>query len=118
MDFEALLGLLQDPGDQVVPPTIYDDIRSMYTGLSDNFSSAQAKIGELTEANGTLTEQLNAMKAANYDLLTQVQGAAEKVTGDGDSDGVVGEDESGDSEDDGSIDAFFDKRVEDEDKED
>ena len=115
MDFEALLGLLQDPGDQVVPPTIYDDIRSMYTGLSDNFSSAQAKIGELTDANSTLTEQLNAMKAANYDLLTQVQGAAEKVTGDGD--GTVGEDESGDSEDDGSIDAFFDKRIEDEDKE-
>lgn len=116
MDFEALLGLLQDPGDQVVPPTIYDDIRSMYTGLSDNFSSAQAKIGELTDANSTLTEQLNAMKAANYDLLTQVQGAVEKVTGDGD-DATV-EDESGDSEDDGSIDAFFDKRVEDEDKED
>ena len=116
MDFEALLGLLQDPGDQVVPPTIYDDIRSMYTGLSDNFSSAQAKIGELTDANSTLTEQLNAMKAANYDLLTQVQGAAEKVTGD--SNGVAGEDESGDSEDDGSIDAFFDKRIEDEDKED
>ena len=115
MDFEALLGLLQDPGDQVVPPTIYDDIRSMYTGLSDNFSSAQAKIGELTDANSTLTEQLNAMKAANYDLLTQVQGAAEKVTGDGD--GAAGEDESEDSEDDGSIEAFFDKRVEDEDKE-
>lgn len=118
MDFEALLGLLQDPGDQVVPPTIYDDIRSMYTGLSDNFSSAQAKIGELTDANSTLTEQLNAMKAANYDLLTQVQGAAEKVTGDGDGDGTAGEGEPEDSEDDGSIDAFFDKRVEDEDKED
>lgn len=109
MDFEALVGLLQNPGDAVVPPTIYDDIRSQYNGLSENFSSAQAKINELTESNSVLSDQLNKMKAANYDLLTQVQGKPAESEGDdgsGDSDADDG--------DDGSIDAFFDKRVEDE----
>lgn len=112
MDFDALVGLLQDPGDSVVPPTIYDDIRSQYNGLSENFSSAQAKINELTESNSVLSDQLSKMKAANYDLLTQVQGKPAESEGDSDSD------DSGDSDaddgDDGSIDAFFDKRVEDE----
>lgn len=110
MDFEALVGLLQDPGDAVVPPTIYDDIRSQYNGLSENFSSAQAKINELTESNSVLSDQLNKMKAANYDLLTQVQGRPAESGGDSDDSG----DNDADDGDDGSIDAFFDKRVEDE----
>ena len=111
MDFEALINAVQNPGEGGVPPTIYDDIRATYQGVQDQFSSAQAKIGELTESNSTLAEQLNAMKAANYDLLTQVnaQSAPEKSEGDGDPD-------DDDDEDDGSIDAFFEKR--DDDKED
>ena len=112
MDFEALVGLLQDPGDAVVPPTIYDDIRSQYNGLSENFSSAQAKINELTESNNVLSDQLNKMKAANYDLLTQVQGKPTESEGDDGSDDS--DDNDADDGDDGSIDAFFDKRVEDE----
>ena len=112
MDFEALVGLLQDPGDAVVPPTIYDDIRSQYNGLSENFSSAQAKINELTESNNVLSDQLNKMKAANYDLLTQVQGKPAESEGDSDSDDSG--DNDADEGDDGSIVAFFDKRVEDE----
>ena len=109
MDFEALVGLLQDPGDAVVPPTIYDDIRSQYNGLSENFSSAQAKINELTESNGILSDQLNKMKAANYDLLTQVQGKPAESEGDSDDSG----DNDADDGDDGGIDAFFDKRDDD-----
>lgn len=112
MDFESLVGLLQDPGDAVVPPTIYDDIRSQYNGLSENFSSAQAKINELTESNNVLSDQLNKMKAANYDLLTQVQGRPAESEGDDGSDDSS--DSDADDGDDGSIDAFFDKRVEDE----
>ena len=113
MDFEALINAVQNPGEGGVPPTIYDDIRATYQGVQDQFSSAQAKIGELTESNTTLAEQLNAMKAANYDLLTQVnaQSAPEKAD-DSDSSGE-GEPED---EDDGGIDAFFEKR--DDDKED
>ena len=113
MDFEALINAVQNPGEGGVPPTIYDDIRATYQGVQDQFSSAQAKIGELTESNSTLAEQLNAMKAANYDLLTQVnaQSAPEKSEGDGD-----GDSDDDDDEDDGSIDAFFNKR--DDDKED
>ena len=114
MDFEALINAVQNPGEGGVPPTIYDDIRATYQGVQDQFSSAQAKIGELTESNTTLAEQLNAMKAANYDLLTQVnaQSAPEKSEGDGGGDS----DDSDDEEDDGGIDAFFEKR--DDDKED
>ena len=113
MDFEALINAVQNPGEGGVPPTIYDDIRATYQGVQDQFSSAQAKIGELTESNSTLAEQLNAMKAANYDLLTQVnaQSAPEKETPDGDS-----SEEGEDDGDDGGIDAFFEKR--DDDKED
>ena len=114
MDFEALINAVQNPGEGGVPPTIYDDIRATYQGVQDQFSSAQAKIGELTESNSTLAEQLNAMKAANYDLLTQVnaQSAPEKTGEDaGDS-----SDDGEDDEDDGGIDAFFNKR--DDDKED
>lgn len=113
MDFEALVGLLQDPGEAVVPPTIYDDIRSQYNGLSENFSSAQAKINELTESNNVLSDQLDKMKAANYDLLTQVQGSSSSDSGEGDSESSEGDGDDGDG-DDGGIDAFFDKRVEDE----
>lgn len=114
MDFEALINAVQNPGEGGVPPTIYDDIRATYQGVQDQFSSAQAKIGELTESNTTLAEQLNAMKAANYDLLTQVnaQSAPEKSEGNADSD----DGDSDDEEDDGGIDAFFSKR--DDDKED
>ena len=114
MDFEALINAVQNPGEGGVPPTIYDDIRATYQGVQDQFSSAQAKIGELTESNNTLADQLNAMKAANYDLLTQVnaQSAPEKNEDNGDGDS----DNSDDDEDDGGIDAFFEKR--DDDKED
>ena len=115
MDFEALINAVQNPGEGGDPPTIYDDIRATYQGVQDQFSSAQAKIGELTESNTTLAEQLNAMKAANYDLLTQVnaQSAPEKSEPESSSDsGEDGEDD----EDDGGIDAFFSKR--DDDKED
>ena len=114
MDFEALINAVQNPGEGGVPPTIYDDIRATYQGVQDQFSSAQAKIGELTESNNTLADQLNAMKAANYDLLTQVnaQSAPEKA---GDNEGSDSDD-SDDEEDDGGIDAFFEKR--DDDKED
>lgn len=109
MDFEALVGLLQNPGDAVVPPTIYDDIRSQYNGLSENFSSAQAKINELTESNSVLSDQLSKMKAANYDLLTQVQGKPVEPEGDSDDSG----DSDADDGDDGGIDAFFNKRDDD-----
>nr|DAV00905.1 MAG TPA: hypothetical protein [Caudoviricetes sp.] len=114
MDFEALINAVQNPGEGGVPPTIYDDIRATYQGVQDQFSSAQAKIGELTESNSTLAEQLNAMKAANYDLLTQVnaQSAPEKS----EDNGGDSSDDSDDEEDDGGIDAFFEKR--DDDKED
>lgn len=114
MDFEALINAVQNPGEGGVPPTIYDDIRATYQGVQDQFSSAQAKIGELTESNTTLVEQLNAMKAANYDLLTQVnaQSAPEKTEEDDGGSSDDGEDD----EDDGGIDAFFSKR--DDDKED
>ena len=114
MDFEALINAVQNPGEGGVPPTIYDDIRATYQGVQDQFSSAQAKIGELTESNNTLADQLNAMKAANYDLLTQVnaQSAPEKSEDNGGGDS----DDSDDEEDDGGIDAFFEKR--DDDKED
>lgn len=113
MDFEALINAVQNPGEGGIPPTIYDDIRATYQGVQDQFSSAQAKIGELTESNATLAEQLNAMKAANYDLLTQVnaQSAPEKSEDDADSD-----DGDSDDEDDGGIDAFFEKRDDKEDK--
>ena len=111
MDFEALINAVQNPGEGGVPPTIYDDIRATYQGVQDQYSSAQAKIGELTESNTTLAEQLNAMKAANYDLLTQVnaQSAPEKS---GDNEGSDSDD-SDDEEDDGGIDAFFEKREDD-----
>ena len=111
MDFEALINAVQNPGEGGVPPTIYDDIRATYQGVQDQFSSAQAKIGELTESNTALAEQLNAVKAANYDLLTQVnaQSAPEKNEDNEGSDS----DDSDDEEDDGGIDAFFEKRDDD-----
>lgn len=116
MDFEALINAVQNPGEGGVPPTIYDDIRATYQGVRDQFSSAQAKIGELTESNNTLADQLNAMKAANYDLLTQVNAQSAPEKGDsGGGDSSEGSDD-GENEDDGSIDAFFNKR--DDDKED
>lgn len=78
MDFEQLLGLLADPGDQEVPETIFDDLRSSHTSAVDGATdSAAAKISELESQIAELMTQVNTLKSANWDLSQQIPKAGD-----------------------------------------
>jgi hypothetical protein len=69
-DFEHLLGLARNPGDDGAPETIYDDLGAAY---NDRVSSADAKISELSSSLSEKDSELQRVKAHNYELLTAVQ---------------------------------------------
>jgi hypothetical protein len=82
-DIEELLGQLQNPGDDGVPDTIYDDIRAAHTGaLEATQSTAQAKIDELVAAHEATQAEVNRLKAANWDLFEQIPKAGDETPGD------------------------------------
>ena len=84
MDLEELLNQLQNPGDDGVPDTIYDDIRATHTGaLESTQSTAQAKIDELNSAYEESVAENARLKAANWDLFEQIPKAGDDEPGDG-----------------------------------
>lgn len=78
MDIEELIGLLQNPGDDGLPDTIYDDLRSAHTGAVDEVhSTAQAKMSELEAAIAERDAQIEKLKADNWDLFEQIPKAGD-----------------------------------------
>ena len=78
-DIESLLAQLQNPGEDGVPNTIYDDIRAAHTGaLEETQSTAQAKIDELAQAHEATVAEVNRLKAANWDLFEQIPKAGDE----------------------------------------
>ena len=67
MDVEDLLALLENPGENEIPPTIYDDLRGAFNGMNEG---SAAKVAELTATIEALTADNSRLKAHNYDLLT------------------------------------------------
>ena len=80
-DIEDLIAQLQNPGDDGLPDTIYDDLRGAHTSAIDGVrSSAQAK---LEESNGLIAqrdEEINHLKRSNWDLFEQVGKAGDDGT--------------------------------------
>ena len=94
MDLESIIGRLQAGGDE----TVYDDLNSLYTGVSERADSADAKIEALTAEITAATQTISDLKAHNYDLLMQLEKSAPR-DGDGDGDGEVDADGDGDEDD-------------------
>ena len=83
-ELEELLNVLQNPGDEGVPDTIYDDIRATHTGaLESTQATAQAKMDELNTALEAATAENSRLKAANWDLFEQIPKAGDDEPGDG-----------------------------------
>lgn len=79
MDIEELITILQNPGDDGPPETIYDDLRTAHTSALDGASS---KIEELNTAISERDAEIDRLKSANWDLFEQIPKA-------GDSDGTT-----------------------------
>ena len=68
MDFESLIAMMRNPGEDGIPETIYDDLSASYTEMS---STSGAKVEEQNALIAQLSAELTAAKAHNYDLLLQ-----------------------------------------------
>lgn len=66
MDFAELLAQLQNPGEDGLSPTIYDDLSATYT---NDMSTRDARIQVTDEQLAAVQAELLAVKAVNYDLL-------------------------------------------------
>lgn len=93
MDLENIIGRLQAGGDE----TVYDDLNSLYSGVSERADSADAKIESLTAELTVANDTISALKAHNYDLLMQIEKSAPR---DGDGDGEIDADGDGEEDDD------------------
>ena len=94
MDLESIIGRLQAGGDE----TVYDDLNSLYSDVSERADSADAKIESLTAELTAANEAISTLKAHNYDLLMEIKGASEPR--DGDDDGEIDADGDGEEDDD------------------
>lgn len=54
--------------------TVYDDLLSEYSAISERAESADASIGKLKTVNDDLTNELKTQKVRNYDLLLKLDG--------------------------------------------
>lgn len=71
--FDELLETLQNPGEEGVPDTIYDDLRSAHTStVEETQSIAQAKIDELNAGVESRDANIQQLKADNWDLFQQI----------------------------------------------
>lgn len=103
MDFETLLAMLRNPGEDGVPETIYDDLSASYTEMSSTSGAA------IETANATVAQlqaELTAAKAHNYELLMAGGVANSEDSGNDESES---ESES-DPDDVGDDDDFFEKK--------
>lgn len=88
--FHDLLGTLREPGEDGLPPTIYDDLTTEYDAVE---SGSAAKVAELSDAIATRDAEIAALKAQNYDLLMSV--GTDEPSNDGESSDESESDESG-----------------------
>lgn len=115
MGFKDLYSKLRDPGDDVLPDDIYDQIQSAY---DDDISTREAKIAELDSAAAKHAEalqgkdsEISRLKAMNFDLLTSTKaGSGTEDTGEADGNHFGHSDGSADDENEGSgIESLFER---------
>lgn len=66
MDFTELVAMLQNPGEDGLPDSIYDDLAASYNGLAEGSAS---KVAELTASLQDRESEISRLKSMNYDLL-------------------------------------------------
>jgi len=105
MDFAELLAQLQNPGEDGLSPTIYDDLSAAYT---NDTSTRDAKI----EVQGTdlaaAQAEILALKAMNYDLL--MAAGIDNSSDSGDDNSETDSESDDDSDEIGDDDDFFEKK--------
>ena len=98
-NFDELLALLRDPGEDGTPETIYDDLYESYANTAGIADGANVRVTELEGALAAADEQISALKSHNYDLLMAVETNSDT--------GTIDEAESEVAEDNESIDDLF-----------
>lgn len=104
VDFEQLLAMLRNPGEDGLPETIYDDLSAAYT---DGTSTANAAATQANDRVRELEAELLAAKAANWDLVQMLPVADSQENSNNDSDNS---DDSENSDDIGDDDDFFEEK--------
>ena len=66
MGFSELLQALQNPGDEGVPDTIYDDLTTEYNTVVEG---GAARAAEHESVVAQMSEEIARLKALNFDLL-------------------------------------------------
>ena len=66
MDFNELVALLREPGEDGLPESIYDDLMSSYNLAVDG---GAASVAERDATIAELTADVARLKALNFDLL-------------------------------------------------
>ena len=79
MGFLDLISLLREPGDNEIPPSIYDDLTTEYNTVVEG---SAASIAEREAANAELVAEITRLKAINFDLLMATGEADKPVTED------------------------------------
>ena len=77
MTLDEIIEMLQNPGEDGVPDTIYDDLRNVH---NEAISGASAKIAELENSLGENTAEITRLKSANWDLFQQIPSTGDEET--------------------------------------
>ena len=67
--FHDLVSQMQNPPEDGLPATIYDDLIAEYNGTSQLVESAQAKMTEYDAKIQSYESEISRLKSMNYDLL-------------------------------------------------
>lgn len=98
MDFAELLALLQNPGEEGVPDTIYDDITASYDGtvsaLRDAGDGAAAQVVELEEKCLALEAEISRLNSMLFDQTMNSEGENPDDTEDDTVDNTEDEDDT------------------------
>lgn len=71
MDFNELVALLREPGEDGLPETIYDDLTLSY---NDAVEGGASRLAESEATNASLVAEVARLKALNFDLLMAASG--------------------------------------------
>lgn len=96
MDFNELIAMLRNPGEDGIPDSIYDDLSASYT---DATSTRDAKIETSTGELEALKLELLAAKAANWDLMQLIPSGEPETNSEENAESESDPDNVGDDDD-------------------
>ena len=100
MGFDDLINLMMNPGDEGVPDTIYDDLRTSHGDeVTQATDLASAKVAELMATIEELNGEINRLKVSNWELFEQIPKAGDAEPDDNDNNNDDEEDDDPDLDD-------------------